>query len=57
MMKIAEMFGREVDRRVGHDATFEQWQEGASAFATEVLSNLLHKAEGYIFMWHFADTG
>lgn len=38
MMKIVEMFRREVDKRVGADTTFEERQDAAAAFATEVLA-------------------
>lgn len=37
MMKLVELFEREVDRRVGKDATFEQRQDARAAFAAEVL--------------------
>jgi len=37
MLKLVELFEREVDRRVGSDATFEQRQDARAAFAAEVL--------------------
>ena len=37
MMKLVELFEREVEGRVGRDATFEQRQDARAAFAAEVL--------------------
>ena len=45
MMKIVEMFRREVDKQVGADATFEQRQEAAVSFAADLMANLLYEAE------------
>jgi hypothetical protein len=44
-MELVEIFEREVEGRVGADATFEQRQNATAAFAAEVLSNLLYQAE------------
>ena len=37
MMKLVEICEREVERRVGRDATFEQRQAARLAFAVELL--------------------
>jgi len=37
MMKLVEICEREVGRRVGRDATFEQRQAARAAFAVELL--------------------
>jgi hypothetical protein len=54
MMKIVELFQREVDKRVGVDATFEQWQDAAAAFAAEVLDEAAEEdqAEGQTEVTH-----
>lgn len=38
MMEIVEVLEREVDKRVGRDATFEQRQDAAVAFMAEALA-------------------
>ena len=37
-VKIAEMIGREVDARVGPNATFEEREDAAAAIAAEVAA-------------------
>ena len=54
MMKLVELFEREVERRVGRDATFEQRQDARAAFAAEVLYRAAEQdqAEGYPEVTH-----